>query len=363
MSEVIDEGAFQGRSAVEAKLAEAGADEVRRYSFSEAPEAAPDTGTPAEEVSADQPRNELGQFASDEQLQELATAASEDFPNEKEEDSVSVNGVDATDPAVAAFLRKYNGDVNKAIAGAVHLQRKAGEQSNELGDLRRMVDELSQLRETVQADYQQRQANQPLDQGTVDWFDEQLMQNPYGAIEYARQQGNNLLFQRGLAQWKEMQPYEAAVYTNNLNNAQLRQEVEQRVNAASQLPADANMHMALQNVRASHPEYVNYDDSIGETLAKYPYMQKAVENAYASGDREQLEGALETLYALAQRDTLANIALTGDAPETATTSAEVVAPTVSETHEPAPEPSPMDKWREEFRQTAERTQKGIWVAE
>ena len=353
MSEVIDEGAFQGRSAVEAKLAEAGADQIRRHSFSDAPEAAPE-GTPAEEVSADQPRNELGQFASEQPEAEAPENVVEEVAAEQEPTG---------DPAVAAFLKKYNNDVDKALAGAVHLQKKAGEQSNELGDLRRMVDELSQLRETVQADYYQRQQNQPLDQGTVDWFDEQLMQNPYGAVEYARQQGNQLLFQRGIAQWKEMQPYEAAVYTNNLNNAQLRQELEQVRSSASQLPADANMHMALQNVRANNPEYVNYDDSIEETLGKYPYIQKVVNDAYASGDRQQLEGALETLYALAQRDTLASIALTGNTPETTTASTQVAEPTVSETHEPTPEPSPMDQWRQEFRQTAERTQKGIWVAE
>ena len=357
MSEVIDEGAFSGRSAVEAKLAEAGADQVRRHSFDDAPEAAPE-GIPAEEVSADtpagQPRNELGQFASEQQSE---------LPDEEVQTAEVPTETPNGDPAVAAFLQKYGGDVDKALAGAVNLQRKAGEQSNELGDLRRMVDELSQLRETVQADYYQRQQNQPLDQGTVDWFDEQLMQNPQGAVEYARQQGNQLLFQRGLAQWKELQPYEAAVYTNNLNNAQLRQEMEQVRSAASQVPADANMHMALQNVRANNPQYVNYDEAIGDTLAKYPFMQKAVNDAYSSGDRQQLEGALETLYALAQRDTLTNLALTGEAPENTTASSEVVEPTVSETREPEPEPSKLDLFRQQFRETAERAQKGIWVAE
>ena len=354
MSEVIDEGAFQGRGAVEAKLAEVGADQIRRHSFEDAPEAAPDEGTPAETVSADQARNELGQFVGEQQPEppeeEVQTA---EVPTE------TPNG----DPAVAAFLQKYGGDVDKALAGAVHLQRKAGEQSNELGDLRAMVNELTQLRETVQADYRQRQANAPLDQGTVDWFDEQLMQNPQGAVEYARQQGNNMLFQRGLSQWKEMQPYEAAVYTNNLNNQAMYQQMQQQAAAASQVPADANMHMALQNVRASHPEYVNYDDAIAATLEKYPHRAKAVEAAYASGDRQQLEGELETLYALAQRDTLASMALTGNAPDNTTASVDVVEPTVSETHEPQPELSTTDIFRQQFKEAAEREAKGIWVAE
>ena len=357
----INEGAFTGRDAVEAKLAEAGADTIRRYSFSDAPEAAPETGTPAEVVDADsptgQPRNELGQFAIPEQPE------AEFAPDAVEIEDEPQAQAESKDPAVQAILNKYGGDVDKALNAMVHLQRKNGEQSNELGDLRRMVDELSQLRETVQADYQQRQQNQPLDQGTVDWFDEQLLQNPQGALEYARQSGNNLLFQRGLAQWKEMQPGDYAVYVNNLNNAALYQQMQQQVSAASQLPADANMHMALQNVRAKSPEYVNYDDAIGETLEKYPYMKQAVTNAAASGDRQQLEGAIETLYALAQRDTLASIALTGNTPETTTASTEVAEPTVSETHEPTPEPSQTDLWRQQFRETAERERKGIWVAD
>lgn len=342
----------EGTNAVEAKLAEAGVDAPRRYSFSESPEAAPEQGTPAEEevqAEAGQLRNELGQFASEQP----------EVPEVPEEEQQA----EGKDPAVSAFLQKYGGDVEKALAGAVHLQRKAGEQSNELGDLRRMVDELQSLRETVQADYQQRQQNVPLDQATVDWFDQEAYNNPHGAAEYARQQNNPMLHQRAMAIWKEQDPYSAAVYTTRLENAQLQQQLEQKVNAASQLPADANLHMALSNVRAKHPEYVNYDEAIGATMEKYPYMRDAVEAAYSSGDRTKLEGALETLYGLAVGDTLANLALTGETPETATTSAEVVAPTTSETREPAPEPTPLDLFRESFKQEADTQRRGVWVAD
>lgn len=343
----MSEELYEGSNAVEAKLAEAGADEIRRHSFSEAPEAAPDDGTPAETVDEGQPRNELGQFASQE-----ATTEDQEAPVEEVQSG--------RDPAAAAFLAKYGGDVDKALAGAVHLQRKSGEQSNELGDLRKLVEDLAQLQ---QADYQSRQQNQPIDQGTVDWFDEQVLQNPQGAVEYARQQGNNILFQRGLATWKEIQPYEAAVYTNNLNNQQLQQYVDQRMNAASQLPADANMHMALANVRAQHPEYSNYDDSLEATLQKHPFAAKALEQAAASGDRQQLEGAIGTLYSLAIGDTLAQLALTGDAPENVTSSTGVVTPTTSETREEPEPPSPTDAFRAAFREEADRARKGVWVAD
>lgn len=346
------EEALAAENAVEAKLAEAGADAIRRYSFSDAPEAAPEQGTPAEEVSAEQPRNELGQFSSTEPASEAGV-----------EDQQVEEVPSGQDPAVAAFLNKYGGDVEKALAGAVHLQRKAGEQSNELGDLRRMVDELSQLRETVQADYQQRQQNIPLDQGTIDWFDQQAYENPYGMAEYARQQNNNVLFQRAMGIMKETQPADYAVYVNNLNNQQLRAEMEQKLQAASQLPADSAMHMALQNVRANHPEYVNYDDALEATFERHPFVAKALEQAVASGDRQQIEGAIETAYGLAVGDTLTRLTLAGQAPETTTASAEVAEPTTSETREPEPEPSRTDQFLAAFRQEAEHQRARRWVAE
>src|SRR5689334_10344773 len=40
---------------------------------------------------------------------------------------------------VQAYLSKYGGDVAKALEAAIHAQAKIGEQGNEIGELRRMV--------------------------------------------------------------------------------------------------------------------------------------------------------------------------------------------------------------------------------
>lgn len=346
----------EGSNAVENKLAEHGADQVRRYSFSEAPEAAPDQGTPAEEVQADQPRNELGQFTSNEEPDDTAEAPAEAIQGEQS----------GQDPAVQALLNKYGGDVDKALSAAVHAQRRLGELGNELGQTRQenaeyeaMIQELRGLRE----DFAQQRQNTPLDQGTIDWFDQQAYENPYQMAEYARQQGNNVLFQRALGVMKETSPGDYAVYVNHLNNQQHMAQVDQKLQAATQIPTDSAIHMALANVRAKHPEYVNYDDAIEATLQRHPFAAKAMERAVASGDREQIEGSLETLYSLAVGDTLSTLALTGDAPDNTTSSADVVTPTTSETREPAPEPSGTDRFKDAFRQEAERRRRGVWVAE
>jgi len=317
-------------------------------------EAAPESveeGTPAEveTVQAGQLRDERGRFTSAEAPAEETTPPSAEDPTGT-----------GQDPAVAAFLAKYGGDVNKALAGAVHLQRKAGEQSNEVGELRRMVEELGQLRESIQ---QGQQREPVMDQATVDWFDEQAAINPYGAAEYARQQGNELLLQRALATWKEIDPYQASVYTNDLRLQQMNQQFEERLSKAQQLPVDTSVHMALTNVRSRNPEFSNYDDAIEATMQRYPALQDALQSAASAGDTAKLEAAIETAYALAQGDTLKSLALSGPAPESTTTTSEVVAPTVSETHEAAPEPTKVDQFRSEFHREMEQRRRGVFVAE
>ena len=349
----------EGESAVEAKLSEFGADQIRRPSFTDAPEAAPaDQGTPVEEVAA-QPRNELGQFAGQEP-DTTAEAPAEETASES----------DVLDPALQSYLKKY-GDPNdpatreKALQAAVHAQRRLGELGNELGQERQanteyqqMIAELQGIREAVS---QQPQA--PLDQATVDWFDQAVMQNPHQAMAWAQQQGNQMLVQRGLDTWKEVDPYGAATYRSDLQFQQYQQDVEKRLQAAQQLPVDANVNMALQAVRTRNPGFISYDEALADTLERYPYQAQQLQTAAASGNRDQLEGAIETLYALAERDTLRSLALSGEAPEQTTSTEQVATPTTSETREPAPEPSPLDEFRAAFKQEADHQRRGVWVAE
>lgn len=347
MSEELIEGQF----GVEAKLAEAGADQVRRHSFEEAPEAAPSEGTPAEQVTeraTERVRNERGQFAAREpeaEAPENAEEVSDDAP--------------AVDPNIEKFLAKYGGDVDKALEGAVNLQKQAGQQSNELGELRQLVEQLAQ--------HQIQQQNQPqpqyVDQGTVDWFDQKMYENPNQTIEWARQQGNAMLFQRGLDAWKEADPYSASVYTNELRNQQIRAEMEQKFQQQQQLPQDAQVNLALQNVRSRNPEFASLDDALEGTIQKYPYAAAALDAAANSGDPAQLEGAIETLYALARGDTLYSALRSGATPEDSTTTADVAVPTTSESREAPAPPSKTDQFKEAFRQEAERQNRGVWVAQ
>ena len=348
--------ALAAEQAVEAKLAEAGLDTVRRHSFEEAPEAAPvETDTAAE--TEDRPRNELGQFTTTE------PEAEEEIPaDEQVTEEVAPTG---QDPAVAALLAKYGGNVEKALEAAVHAQRKLGQQSSEVGDLRARTAEQDAIIAELQGlrqDFAQSRSNMPLDQGTIDWFDQQAYENPYAAAEMARQQNNNVLFQRALGIMKETAPGDYAVYVNNLENQRFRAEIEQKIQQAQNLPVDATVNLALQNVRNRNPQFANYDDAIEQTLQRHPFAARALEQATQSGEAAQIEGAIETLYSLAVGDTLQALALQAPTPEAETTAAEVAVPSVAETRDPPPEPTNTDRFREAFRQEAERQRNGAWVA-
>ena len=348
--------AMAAEQAVEAKLSEAGADQIRRHSFGDAPEAAPDMGTPAETVS-DRPRNERGQFAPVE-----TEAPAEEVAAEEEPETEIVSEIDP----VQKYLAKYGGDKDKAIAAAVEAQRQLGRQSTEVGDLRAQNAEYEALIQELQglrSDIAQTRANQPVDQGTVDWFDQQVMTNPQGALEWARQQNNQILMQRGLDTWKEFDPYGAASYRNDVQLAALQERMAQERQAAAQLPVDASVNLALQNVRSRNPEFASFDEAIGTTLGRHPWLQAQLQNAANSGDPSQLEGVIETVYGLARGDTLYNALQSGTTPDSTTTTADVAVPATSEAHgEVAPEPTAQDVFRAQFREEAERQNKGIWVA-
>jgi len=352
---VKSDEALAAEQNLEAKFSDIGFGKDRIDVRAEAAPEPVEEGTPAaaETVQADPLRDERGRFTSTEE-----PTAEESTPSAEDPTGTG------QDPAVAAFLAKYGGDVSKALAGAVHLQRKSGEQSNEVGELRRMVDELSQLREGIQAQNQQQQ--QPvMDQATVDWFDEQAAMNPYGAAEYARQQGNELLLQRALANWKEIDPYQASVYTNSLQNQQMYAQFEERLSKAQQLPVDTTVHMALTNVRSRNPEFSNYDDAIEATMQKYPALQDALQSAASAGDTAKLEAAIETAYALAQGDTLKSLALSGPAPEQSTTTTSgIVAPTVSEAHGDEPVTlTRSEQMKADMNQEIANRRRGVFVAE
>ena len=333
------EEALAAEQSLEAKLTEIGTGRQARETVA-ATETAPVEGTPVTE----RPRDEQGRFAA-----ETVADTVEQTPAPAQ---TAPEPAQVEDPAISAYLQKYGGDVNKALQAAVSAQRKLGEQSTEIGESRRVIEELSAIREQLAQN-----APQPtIDQPTVDWFDQQVMENPARALEWAANQKNTLLLERGVSIWKDTDPYGAAMYAANLQRQQDRAEFERRFNEIQQAPVNDRVATSLNNILASHGEYVQYADGIENTIQKYPAAGDAFRSAVESGDQTKIEGALETLFALSERDTLRALALTGQTPADTTSITQVATQTETpEAHgEETPEPTPQDDFRAAFAQEAAR---------
>ena len=253
----------------------------------------------------------------------------------------------AGDPAIAAYLAKYGGDVDKALQAAVAAQRKLGELGNELGQQRQENAEYQQILTEIEALKQQRQ-QPPM---PVDWIDEQIAANPASAREYAVQALNSnqpLLYERIMRQWYETDPYAAQDFQSALRVEQVKRELQAQ---APQRDEGIQMQAALQQVLAEHPEFTQYADGLEAVITKYPAAAAGLR-----GGQQEKQQAIETLFALAERDTLRAIALAGGPAAEPATAQEVATGTTSQEHPheaPAP-PTPQDVFREQFRQEAAR---------
>lgn len=341
--------AIAAEQRLEERLASVGADQIRRNTFSDEP-AAPEPGTPANEPEP----------AAETVVEETAPVVEEPAAPT----TVETPAVDG-DAAVQAYLAKYGGDVNKALQAAVSASKKLGELGNDLGqtrqenaELERVVEELAQLKGRLD---ERPEPVQHVDAATVDWFDEQVLTNPAQAVEWARTQRNDLLFQRGIQTWKDIDPFAASQYVTDLKIANHDLRVNERI--ASQAPRGGNsVNDALANVIAARPEFAQYADDLGNVLANNTFAADAYKAAVASGDQKQIEGAIQTLFSLAEGDTLRHLALSGATPIDGRTTAEVATTTTSQDRpeaEPA-KPSGVEQFRDQFREEAERLRKGAF---
>lgn len=256
----------------------------------------------------------------------------------------------AQDPTAAAVLAKYGNDPTKVAQALAHAQRKLGQQGSELGDERQKAAEYETILTELQAMREQQaqpQQQQFVDQSTADWFDQQLLDDPVRTMEWARQNNNQMLYQRGISTWKDVDPYGASRYANAVD----MQALEQRL--ASQRPTNDSVEMqsALNQVLSTHQEFVQYADDLPNVIERYPLVAAGL-----SGGQEQKQQAIETLFALAERDTLRSLALTGATPVDTTSSTAVAVPATAEQipDEEAAQPSAQDQFREQFRKEAER---------
>jgi hypothetical protein len=204
-----------------------------------------------------------------------------------------------TGPRVQSYLDKYGGDTQKALAAAVEAQELIGRQGGEVGELRKTVAELQQ-----RFDEQQTQEHAlQIDQRTVDWFDEQIEENPQGAAIYALQNDpSGQLYDRAMDAWFEMpgQARRAADFQQRLQAAQLKTEfsemLDERTIPFEEQATKAALAETWSSGRQMFPDLNEHKDQIIEAAQENPVLAEGL----VSSDPEAREKSLRGLYFIAK---------------------------------------------------------------
>lgn len=290
----------------------------------DAPAAAEDTvdeqPTPSDEVAESEPAPEAaeepapdgtyvdesgrlrgpdGKFVAKDAAHEEDTDAEPDPAANPEPDEWVLD----VDEDVQSFLEKYDGDLNKALRGAIEAQKMVGRQGSELGELRKVQSDL----EALKADMERRVAAQPFQQPQVAPPDyrEMIEEDPRVAAITAYDNQHWDAMGQALAAWKEEDPAEARLFAMQVKaEADLmaqRIEFEQRLEAATpQRDPQADFTKAVAEVVKRHPDLEATLPAIQEVSRERPLLRSVLEN----GTPEDRAAALEDLYLIAKSRTV-----------------------------------------------------------
>lgn len=230
-------------------------------------------------------RDERGRFAPQEQPEPEAVAEVEPEP-EPEPEAVS------EPPAEEKMLGKFKSaeDLAKSYEA---LEAKLTEQGSELGELRKLREQLEQR--------QQEEQSVPLDQGTFDWFDEQVLENPNGAAIWAmKNDPSGALYNRALDSWYETNPRQAAGFERELAMQALAQEFSGRLESQTQPFVEQSQRndfvTAWGNVKHVAPDLEEHADAILEAAQNAPEVVSMLQ----SGSLADKQRVIENLYYLAK---------------------------------------------------------------
>ena len=120
---------------------------------------------------------------------------------------------------VEAYLSKYGGDIEKALAAAIQAQSKIGEQGQELGELRRMVQEIMDRPEP----------KAPQSPFVPEQIQEAIDANPGQVAQWAIQNENPHVYEAALSEWYDQDPKAATRFEITLNRELAKQEAQAQI--------------------------------------------------------------------------------------------------------------------------------------
>jgi hypothetical protein len=205
-------------------------------------------------------------------------------------------GLDVDDPEVAAYLEQFGGDPVKALKSAVENRKLFGRQQQELGELRKLVEQrLPEPEPAPQPQY---------DPDALEtWFVENPTKIPQVAEE-AYMAGNEQVLNAAIAAWEDVD-----------RPARARSSVEDRCRrGARELAIETQQrdqvvvewNQAAEQFAESHPDLDQVAPKMRELAPQYPHMLQILR----TGDPDSKIEVLDFLYEKARGQNADNLATT-----------------------------------------------------
>lgn len=238
-----------------------------------------------------------------EQLFEAAAASGEETPAEEVEPEVTEAVVETEtveeveEPEVEApetpsypepvqkYLEKYQGDIAKALEAAAHAASKIGEQGQELGELRQLVEQLANRPEP----------RAPQTPFIPEQVQNAILENPGSVAQWALQNENPTVYEAAVREWYDQEPMAASRF--EMQNAiqgvastlaeQIAPEIKTvRETQQSRQVADAHASLARR--------YPDFNEVLGSASADE--VAGIDRNLLESAMQQNPESALEYVY-------------------------------------------------------------------
>lgn len=237
----------------------------------EAKFAALEQGTPAEEAedSAEEP------IPADVGIEEEAEETVEEQPRDDKGRFLPK----FNDPDVQSFVSKHGGDLEKALKSAAHQESLVGRLGNEVGELRRMVEQRQQPVRPV--------GNAPDPE-----------ENPQQAAIWALETNDQGLYDRAMESWYDYSPREASRFERALEIQALEQKLSQSfapvVQSTQQQTQAQQLAQAQRDLTAKYEDFTQVVGTATEDeLQGFP---RDTLRLIQVGDQAARTAALEAVY-------------------------------------------------------------------
>lgn len=186
---------------------------------------------------------------------------------------------------VQAYLSKYGGSVEKALEAALHAQAKLGEQGNELGELRRMVQEL----------YERPEPTTPASPFVPPQVQEAILENPSAVVQWAEQNNQPQVFEAAMREWFEQDAWGASAYREQkLLEAVagvVQQNVEPAITHVNERESARRLTEAYRTLTAKYPDFQQVlESATPDEVAEIP------RDLLAKATQDNPQAALELMY-------------------------------------------------------------------